>query len=85
MYCRFEGLYALRQFSGEVVGILNMQVPRLQRGHMVAVDEFGVIDPADNAPDHIALDDYIRIRSQEGFEFDEEWLAVRNLTHSQQS
>jgi hypothetical protein len=77
MYCYFDGLRALPQYGGDVVGMLGMDIPRLNRGHIVAVDELGVVDPADNAPDHVALDAYVRNRLQDGVVFHTEWLAVR--------
>jgi hypothetical protein len=77
IYCRFNGLYALNQCKGDVVGLLGMDIPHLQRGHIVAVDEFGVIDPADNAPEHIHIADYVGNRLQDGVMFHTEWLAVR--------
>jgi len=77
VYCRFDGLRALNQYGGEVVGLLGMDIPHRNGGHIVAVDEFGVIDPADNAPDHVALDEYVWSRLQDGAIFHPEWLAVR--------
>jgi hypothetical protein len=77
IYCRFNGLYALNECAGTVVGLLGMDIPHLQRGHIVAVDEFGVIDPANNAPDHIHVADYVSNRLQDGVVFHTEWLAVR--------
>ena len=77
IYCYFGGLYALEQQGGSVVGILGMDIPHLNRGHIVAVDELGVVDPADNAPDHIPLDHYVWNRKQDGVVFHTEWLAVR--------
>jgi hypothetical protein len=77
IYCYFNGLYALREQGGTVLGILGMDIPHLNRGHIVAVDELGVVDPADNAPDHVPLDHYVWNRRQDGVVFHTEWLAVR--------
>lgn len=77
MYCRFDGLYALNQYGGSVVGMLGMDIPRLRMMHIVAVDELGVVDPADNAPHHVPLDEYVRSRKRDGVIFHDEWLAVR--------
>jgi hypothetical protein len=77
VYCRFGGLYALDQYGGSVAGMLGMDIPHLNRGHIVAVDELGVVDPADNAPDHVPLDNYVWNRKQDGVIFHTEWLAVR--------
>ena len=76
-YCKFDGLCALGQYGGVVVGMLGMDIPRLNRGHVVAIDENGVVDPADNAPDHVPLDHYVWNRKQDGVVFHPEWLAVR--------
>jgi hypothetical protein len=32
-----------------------MSIPYLQRGHVVAADELGIVDPADGGPDHVGL------------------------------
>ncbi len=77
IYCYFNGLYALGSYDGAVVGLLGMDIPHLKRGHIVAVDEIGVVDPADNAPDHVALAGYVQNRLIDGAIFHEEWLAVR--------
>lgn len=82
-YCHFEGLRALHLYGGAVVGLLGMDIPYLRRGHVVAVDELGVVDPADNAPDHVALDAYVHNRLRDGVVFHTEWLAVRKMTFKQ--
>ena len=53
-----------------------MDIPHLKQGHVVAVDELGVVNPATNAPDHVSLDSYVRTRTKEGAIFHTEWLAV---------
>jgi hypothetical protein len=85
MYCRFEGLHTLGHYGGAIVGMLGMDIPHLRRSHLVAVDEFGVVDPADNAPDHVAFHDYVRSRNPDGVVFHEEWLAVRKSRSQAQS
>jgi hypothetical protein len=79
-YCRFDGLYALPNYGGDVVGLLGMDIPHLRAAHIVAVDEAGVVDPADNAPDHILLQQYVLTRLDDGVVFHNEWLAVRRPT-----
>jgi hypothetical protein len=76
-YCQFNGLCRLSDFSGSIVRMLGMDIPTLRRAHIVAVDEVGVIDPADNAPDHVSLDHYISSRIPDGVVFHDVWLAVR--------
>jgi hypothetical protein len=78
-YCRFDGLPALGLYGGDVVGMLGMDIPHLNRGHIVAVDEIGVVDPADNAPDHVPLYHYVWNRKQDGVIFHVEWLAIRKI------
>jgi len=77
MYCRFDGLCALDQYAGSVVGMLGMDIPHMNAMHIVAVDEFGVVDPADNAPDHVPLASYVYSRRQDGVIFHDQWLAIR--------
>jgi hypothetical protein len=76
-YCAFNGLYSLPAFRGSLVGMLGMKIPRLDMGHIVAVDECGAIDPADNAPDHVSVTEYISSRTPDGVIFPDRWLAVR--------
>jgi hypothetical protein len=54
-----------------------MDIPHLERRHVVAVDELGILDPADGAPDHISVQEYVLTRLLQGFRFDDEFLAVR--------
>jgi hypothetical protein len=49
----------------------------LTAAHIVAVDEAGVFDPADNAPEHISLQQYVLNRLDDGVVFYDVWLAVR--------
>lgn len=79
IYCHFDGLHALGQYGGVVAGMLGMDIPHLNRGHIVAVDEVGVVDPADNAPDHVPVGAYVGNRLQDGVVFHTEWLAVRRI------
>jgi len=77
VYRPFLDLYKLSDFGGGVLGILVLMNDRLRKGHVVAVDEIGIIDPADNSPDHVAIQDYIVSRLGDGFRFDEVFLAVQ--------
>jgi hypothetical protein len=77
IYCHFDGLHALGQYGGAIVGMLGMDIPSLQRSHVVAVDEFGVVDPADNAPDDVPLMEYVNSRIRDGVVFHKEWFAVK--------
>jgi hypothetical protein len=79
IYCHFNGLHALGQYGGAVAGMLGMDIPHLRSMHIVAVDELGVVDPADNAPDHVQLDYYVWNRKHDGAVFHTEWLAVRKI------
>jgi hypothetical protein len=79
----FSDLYSLPHFAGSVVGLLGMYLPDLGKGHIVAVDELGVVDPATTAPAHIALQDYVSarpdgapIRNPDGAVFHGEFLQV---------
>ncbi len=83
IHCRFDGLSALSQYGGNIVGLLGMDIPHLQRSHIVAVDEIGVIDPADNAPNHVVLPEYVHSRRQDGVIFHAEWLAIRKRSRSE--
>jgi hypothetical protein len=55
-YFPFDNLYALPNLAGSVVGILGMDIPHLNATHAVAIDEMGVVDPAENAPNHTPLE-----------------------------
>lgn len=82
IYRHLDGLHALAGYRGTVVGLLGMDIPHLNRGHIVAVDELGVIDPADNAPDHLAISDYFIARLPDGVRFHPDWLAVRRPSNA---
>jgi hypothetical protein len=75
-YRPFSDLYSLPNFNGRVVGMLGMDFPHLRKSHIVAVDEFGIVDPADNAPAHITLHNYVLTRISDGALFHKEFLAV---------
>lgn len=61
----------------QTVGILGMTIERLKRRHVVALDAFGVVDPATGFPDHFDLAAYIHRRLPEGFVFDGDFLAIQ--------
>jgi len=84
-YRPFLDLYELPQFSGRVVGLLGMHIPHINMRHIVAVDELGIIDPADNAPDHIEISEYILSRKKQGVNFDGDFLAIEKRSQELQS
>lgn len=75
-YRPFLDVYSLPQFDGRIVGLVGMGLPHLKVGHIVAVDEIGIIDPANNAPDHMEIAEYVRSRKSQGANFHGEFLAV---------
>jgi hypothetical protein len=79
VYRPFLDLCNLPRFRGRVVGLLGMTITHIRKRHIVAVDELGIIDPADGAPDHIfyiEIGNYINERESQGFTFDDDFLAV---------
>ena len=48
----------------------------METGHIVCVDEIGVVDPANGAPDHIDISQYVLDRRAQGVIFHEQFLAV---------
>jgi hypothetical protein len=54
-----------------------MDIPHLKVMHIVAVDELGVVDPADGAPDNIYIPEYVLNRLHDAVVVHDEWLAVR--------
>jgi len=79
-YRPFMELYNLPSFGGRVVGLLMFDIPDIQYSHIVAVDELGIVDPADNAPPHSDIAGYILGRISQGAVFHSEFLAVANST-----
>ena len=75
-YRPFLDLYTLPRFSGCIVGLLGMDIPLIKMAHIVAVDELGIIDPSDNAPDHIEINEYVMNRKEQGVNFHSEFLAI---------
>ncbi len=76
-YRPFMDLYELPRFKGRVVGLLSMDIPELRQSHIVCVDEIGVVDPADGAPAHIDIPQYVLERRAQGVRFHAEFLAVQ--------
>ena len=76
VYCSCSQLPLISTFGGNVVAVLGMNIPSHEASHVVAVDECGVVDPADGAPDHVSLSEYIPSRIAQGVVFDDEFLAV---------
>jgi hypothetical protein len=60
----------------EAAGILTMNLPGVQRRHIVAVDSMGVVDPAVGAPPHESLDRYISERKSQGVIFDDQYFVT---------
>lgn len=65
-YRPFADLYNLPNVGGSIVGLLGMDFRHLRRSHIVAVDELGIIDPADNSPAHISIESYVLSRIEDG-------------------
>ncbi|MGA8616397.1 MAG: hypothetical protein WB760_32825 [Xanthobacteraceae bacterium] len=63
---------AITMLLEDTAGILTMSVPHLKRGHIVAVDRMGIVDPADDAPAHESVERYIAARKSQGAIFDDE-------------
>jgi hypothetical protein len=68
--------YDLWKHQDGTVGILGMTIERERRRHVAALDTVGVVDPANGAPDHVELAEYIIGRCAQGFLFDPDFLLV---------
>jgi hypothetical protein len=77
-YRPFMDLYNLPRFGGRVVGLLMFDIHHIKYSHIVAVDELGVIDPADNMSSHTEIAEYVLGRRNQGAVFHREFLAVAN-------
>jgi hypothetical protein len=75
-YRRFLDIYAIPKFAGSMSAILAMTIPHLKAVHVVAIDEIGIVDPANDSPDHAAIQDYLQSRLSDGVVFDDAFLAV---------
>jgi len=75
-YRPFMELYRLPQYRGQVAGLLMFDIPHIKYSHIVAVDELGIIDPADNMPPHLDIPEYVLGRISQGAVFHKEFLAV---------
>jgi hypothetical protein len=71
-------LQTLSGYGGDVVGLLVMGQHQLRASHIVAIDEFGFVDPSDGFPDHVPFDRYPLMKSAQGFVFDQDFLAIAN-------
>lgn len=81
-YRPFRDLYSLPKFGGRVVGLLGLDIPHIQYSHIVAVDELGVIDPADDMPPHVDISEYVLGRICQGAVSRREFLAVADSSAS---
>jgi hypothetical protein len=81
IYRSFADLFDLPRFGGRVAGLLQIDFPHLRLGHIVAVDEVGIVDPAENAPDHIEIAEYVLNRNSQGAKFHSEFLAVERWSY----
>lgn len=75
-YRSLDQLNTVLHGDGTVLGLLVMHNRDLEKSHVVVVDEWGVVDPADGSPDHAPLDHYALLRRTQGFVFDDDFLAV---------
>ncbi len=71
-------LETISVYAGDVVGLLVMQQHQLRASHIVAIGEWGFVDPSEGFPDHVPFDQYPRVKSRQGFVFDEDFLAIFN-------
>jgi hypothetical protein len=78
-YRPFMDLYSLPNSGGKVVGILHLTMPSLLWGHIVAADEFGIVDPATGRSDHVGIQEYVLDCIADGVIFDNEFLAVSKI------
>jgi hypothetical protein len=78
-YRPFMELYSLPYYGGRMMGLLGFDIPQLQYSHIVAVDELGIIDPADDSPPHTDIAAYVlgRINNEKAV-FHPDFLAVVN-------
>jgi len=75
-YRPFMDLYQLPRFGGRTVGLLMFDIPEIKFSHIVAVDEFGIVDPADGALPHADIAVYILKRISQKAVFHSEFLAI---------
>jgi hypothetical protein len=62
---------AISGLRDDAAGILTMNIPDVQRRHLVAVDRMGIVDPATGEPTHENLHRYISKRKLQGILFDD--------------
>ena len=67
---------AIRANHSNVLGVIGLKHHGLSVGHIVVLDELGVVDPADGLPDHMAFADWRIARLSQGFVLEREFLAV---------
>ena len=76
-YLTLDQLDLVMTQGSNMAGLLHMQNHEISGGHLVAIDEIGVLDPASRFPDHVSWQLYNNIKMQiQHFVFDTEFLAV---------
>jgi hypothetical protein len=66
----------LAELDGRARGMLVLQSKAIGIGHVVAIDELGIVDPGGESPDHMTLEELEEKYAPHGFVTDSEFLAV---------
>lgn len=77
IYRPLNYLSRLASFDGTVTALIVLQSHLMRAGHIVAADEFGIVDPGTGSPERMSLADLTVKYAPFGFEFDSDFLAVR--------
>ena len=64
-------------FDEGATGVIHLDVPRLQWGHVVAVDAYGVANPSDGWPERVSLVEFFAWCRGQGAQIDRDFLWVR--------
>jgi len=62
--------------DSNVLGVLGLSHPTARKGHVVVLDELGVVDPATGLPEHMGFARWRAARMSQGFVLDSDFLAV---------
>jgi hypothetical protein len=75
-YLPLAQLQVVQVKDSAVIGVLMANNPAIEKGHVVVVDEVGVVDPADGCPDHLMFARWASLKVTQGFVLDRDFLAV---------
>lgn len=75
-YLPLQARDLIQDHDSNVLGVIGLKHHGHAMGHIVVLDELGVVDPAEGFPDHMSFADWRVAKLSQGFVLEPEFLAV---------